>query len=463
MSLPADQPSLNNRGMSLIELMVSIGILSIVTFGVITMIVAQTKEVRALQENLAKLDLEPAVIRALSAGGICSYVLKDPTQSSTATTPNRSQDAIDTTDATTLAASSVSIQNLPSSVSVSGNSVARVGANASANSNSVKILSMKFINFRANGVDQYLADFEIAFDPALTVRSLRPIVIKNIGISTKATDPVNAKSFEDCTSPRGPAPQLHRYTFTTTQAWAVPSGVTSAFVSMAGGGGSGMGWRISNAIKSGDSGGYVTAYPINLVPGETIAITVGKGGKSYAPTKTSTLATPGVPYYVYISPSGDDGLGGYPGTSSSIVSPTLGLILECAGGSGGVTGGIDAFDNREVPGDGATGLPGARYGGGNPPISAPSRPAAGPYAQPNGPGKCGTGGAPFGVGSRGQQFWGASSILNSGFWPGGGTPFGEGSGGDIQVSGCYINTTTTGTCVSPQPGLDGIVHIDVLY
>lgn len=455
--------------MSLVELMVSIGILSIVTFGVITLFTTQGREVRALQESLAKLDLEPTIIKALSNGGICTYILADPSQASTAVPPNRSQDVIDTSTPASLAATEVSVQKIPASISVSAGSFAQVGGLASANSNSVKIASMKFKNFRNNGIDQYLADFEVAFDPPpATIRPLAPIVIKNLSIASKATDPANAKSFVDCSSPRGPAPELHRYTFTTatpgttqTISWVVPSGVTSALVSMAGGGGSGFGWRVSNVARSGDSGGYVNSYPVHLVPGETISITIGKGAEAHAPVKTGTLAAPGPPYYVYTSPPADDGLGGYPGDASKITSPTLGTILECAGGSGAASGGIDNYSGNLVAGN----LAGATYGSGNPPLPAPNRPAAGVYAQGNGPGTCG-GSSPapqFGVGNNGQQFYSATGLLNSGFWAGGRTPMGYGSGGDIGVSGCYVTTTVIGTCIFPSPGRDGIVIIDVLY
>ncbi len=456
----------NVQGFSLVEVLVSIGIVSILIYGLTSMISSQHKGIRSLQESLAKLNLEPTIIRTLSSGGVCAFVLEDVSQSPTAASPNRSTNTINATNASTLAASTVSIQRLPSSASASGSiPVAQVGDSASANSDSVKILTMNFKNFRPNGIDQYLADFEIAFDPEKTLIPLKPIVIKNLSISTKTTDPANAKSFENCAAPRGPAPMLRRYTFTSSGSWTVPEGVSSAFVSMAGGGSSGMGWRISNVIKSGDSGGYVTSYPVNLVPGETITITVGVGGVAYAPESTGIFSNAGSPHVIYRRPaSGDDGLGGYPGTSSKIESPTLGLILECAGGSGGAPpGGIDNYGGNTVVGNGTTGLPGATYGSGSPTLPAPNRVASGIYAEPDRPGKCGSGGASISNGNSGILFYSATGLLNSGQWPGGRTPLSLGSGGDIAVSGCYISPTTTGTCISPSPGLNGVVHIDVLY
>lgn len=470
------EPVRIESGMSLVELMVSVGILSIVTYGVMTMLTAQGQEVRALQESLAKLDLEPTIIKSFSNGGICSYMLSDPSQASTATPPNRSQDTIDATSASTLAGTVISVQKIPSAASVSAGSFAQVGQLASANSGTVKIAYMKFKNFRLNGVDQYLADFEVGFKPPpATVRQMSPIVIKDIGITSDASDPINAKSLLDCSSPRGPAPGLHRFTFTTTTPgttrvvnWVVPAGVTDAFVTMAGGGGSGVGWRVSNVVKAGASGGYVITYPVHLVAGETVTITVGKGGESYAPVASTTSASVS-PYKVYAAPSGDNGLGGYPGDASKIVSPSLGTIIECAGGSGAYTGGIDGYGGyggttvMPVPGNVTTSLDGASYGSGVPSYSAPNRPATGSYAHPDGPGSCGPGPTGLGIGNPGQIFWGANAQLNSGTWTGGRTPMGYGSGGDIGVSGCYVTTTTPGTCVFPKDGRDGVVFIDVLY
>lgn len=249
------------------------------------------------------------------------------------------------------------------------------------------------------------------------------------------------------------SPKLHRYVFTQSSSWTVPSGATAAFVTMAGGGGSGLGWRVSNAFITGSSGGYVFSQPVTLVAGETIQVNVGKGGVAYAPYNSGIQADPGHPYYVYTNPSGDDGLGGYPGGLSSLVSPSLGTLLECDGGSGATAGGIDNYSGSLVAGN----LNGATFGSGKPPYSAPSRPASGPYVSSGGPGACGP--SNYGVGNVGMSSW----QVSSGNYPGGETPFGYGSGGAVYITGCHVTTSTVGLCVFPQPGRDGVVFIDVLY
>jgi len=242
------------------------------------------------------------------------------------------------------------------------------------------------------------------------------------------------------------SPVMYRFTFNSSQSWTVPAGVRSAFVTMAGGGGSGWGWRISNALATGNSGGFVMNQPIALVGGETLQITVGEGGIAFAPIGNFTNG-------VFSAPVGDNGLAGYPGNHSSIVSTSRGELLRCDGGSGASPGGIDAYDGGLVAGN----LPGATVGSGNPPLLAPVRPAAGTYRDPTGPGACGP--DKFGLGTRGSSTW----TVSSGYTNGGLTPLGAGSGGGVGRSGCYVTPSTIGACVSPGPGVKGVVHIDVMY
>jgi hypothetical protein len=249
------------------------------------------------------------------------------------------------------------------------------------------------------------------------------------------------------------SPNLYRYMFTSSQAWTVPNGVSAAFVTIAGGGGSGVGWRVSNATFAGHSGGFLFSQPVNLVEGETLQVTVGQGGQSFMPYSTGTPAAPGHPYYVHAAPGADDGLGGYPGTASSLVSPSMGTLVECYGGSGVHVGGIDTYSGSLVAGN----VPGATVGSGSPLWASPNRFAAGPYATANSPGACGA--ALYGVGTPGSS----SYTVSSGHRTGGLTPFGYGSGGGIFVNGCYVTTTIIGNCISPSPGRDGVVFIDVLY
>lgn len=241
--------------------------------------------------------------------------------------------------------------------------------------------------------------------------------------------------------------------FTSSQSWTVPAGVSSAFVTMAGGGSSGAGWRMIGATATGSSGGYLFSQPVNFVAGETISVLVGLGGKGHRPYNTG-VPVPSTPYYVFAPPlDGDNGLGGYPGGTSMLVSPIMGTLLECSGGSGAIFDGVDNYSGGLVPGPKNGGTTGSGYAA----YSSPNRAAVGAYATPGGPGACGP--AMYGIGNAGTLSWN----VTAGDRTGGKTPFGYGSGGDINIGGCYVSTTTLGTCIYPFDARDGIVFIDVLY
>ncbi len=464
----------SNSGFSLLEVLVALSLMMVAGLAMTTMMYNQMKEIRAMQEKMATVELGANIVKTLTSSSICRFLMSDPSQSSTSATPNRSADNINATDATTLAASTITFQRLPAAASITAIPVAKVGDAASANTPDFKVTAMKFKNFTSNGLDQYLADLEVSFaQPPLAVRSLKPFVLEKVNFTTLDTDPINSKRITDCSAPRGPGPQLRRFSFYYTgdvQTFTVPAGVTSAFVSMAGGGATGLGWRITNALSTGSSGGYVVSYPLTLIPGDTLSITIGRAGSSYGPLATTATAASGHPYYIYANPSpSDDGLGGWPGTLTKIVSASLGsTLIECAGGSGATTrgystgtNGIDSYTGGLVPGP----LAGALIGSGSPTLYAPNREATDSvyYGAFGGPGHCGVSGVTTGFGLSGVQFWGATGTLNSGTWYGGMTPLKYGSGGGVSVSGCYVSSTTTGTCVFPTSAQNGVVHLDVLY
>ncbi|WP_421556726.1 hypothetical protein [Pseudomonas kitaguniensis] len=248
-------------------------------------------------------------------------------------------------------------------------------------------------------------------------------------------------------------PNAHRYMFTSSTQWTVPSGVKSAMVTMAGGGGSGVGWRFGSQYITGHSGGFVFSAPVNLTAGETLSVVVGTGGIAFGPVSTDGT--------VFVPPMGDDGLAGYPGGTSQIISPSQGTLLECGGGSGASYGMYNSLTGGvRIPGPqgGAYTYSSTPYGG-----ATANRPATAPYSVVNGPGACGP--ADYGRGNKGASFWAANPTvpLNSGTYPGALTPFGYGSGGSISVSGCNVSANDVGICIFPTPGRDGVVMIDVLY
>lgn len=249
-------------------------------------------------------------------------------------------------------------------------------------------------------------------------------------------------------------PKMYRFTFTSNSTWVVPAGVTSAQISMAGGGGSGLGWRAASKQNGGNSGGYIYNEPVTVVPGETMTIEVGKGAISFVPTNPSTNTTvAGGQYYWYQPPVGDAGHTGYNGTSSKVISPSMGTILECTGGSGAALSGIDSITGPTMPG----GLPGFLSGSGVPSIPTPTPIADGPWSAYAAAGACGPNNK--GRGNNGAEvYYTAGGTVRGGI-----SPFGYGSGGDTIVDKWYVTYDTVGLIIQPQPGRDGIVYIDIMY
>ncbi|WP_374029950.1 hypothetical protein [Bdellovibrio bacteriovorus] len=431
------------------ELLIAVGILGILSAGMATLMINQQKESRALQETFARMDLEKSLLSSLANGSICTFILNHSSQGPTSSTPNRDRNVFDSNGVTSSQPLIIKIQNLLASPSESAPSLARVGERASALSNNLIVSDMRFVIRPNLPPDVFLADFEVSFRENMTVRAPRKIVIKNIQIATDSGTPLNAKEIIGCSG--WGEPRARRFTFTSSTTWTVPVDTRRAFITMAGGGSSGMSWRVVNSVQAGHSGGYVFSQPVNLVPGEKLQIIIGRGGKGVSTIRTATIADIGLPHYVWTNPPGEDGLSGYPGESTKVISPSQGTLLECTGGSGTYPGGVDSYTGSPVAGN----VPGATVGSGNPPLPAPNRMATGPWVSSDGPGACGP--DLYGIGNRGVKVWEPSS----GDYMGGATPFGYGSGGLISRYGCWVTPNTMGTCVSAGPGRDGVVFIDV--
>ena len=106
--------------------------------------------------------------------------------------------------------------------------------------------------------------------------------------------------------------------FITSGTFTVPPGVTTVLVTMCGGGGG-----AANVAGGGGSGGWVEKYPLAVIPGETLTITVGAGG-SPAPL-------------TYSGSSQSGPTSASPGGNSEILRGST-LLLRTYGGGGGVCG-----------------------------------------------------------------------------------------------------------------------------
>lgn len=184
--------------------------------------------------------------------------------------------------------------------------------------------------------------------------------------------------------------------FTSSGTFTVPDGVTRVRVTVIGGGGAG-GYNSTYASGGGGSGGRAIKTITGLVPGATVAVTVGAGGVS--PGTAGSGGNGGVSSFgAYCSASGGTGGGGGTGAAN-------------AGGGPGVGSGGDLNDY------GAYGTDGLQFGPG-----APSTGCGGAGGGPGG-GR-GTSGFVTGVSANG--------------YGGGGGGGGSGASGGAGKSGLVI-------------------------
>ena len=186
---------LKNRGMSIIEVLVATGLLSIVTLGVMSMISSQNKEVTALTERLGVKDVEAQLVNVMNVADFCSCLMRGLTLNATSVPM-------------TLSANPVDIPmgyNQPIPVLLTTpctpNSVNRIvpsGGNKIAGLN-VKVNTITYADINPLGSSKYSANLKISFDPNSGVRPHADIKASVI-FTVNSADPANAQRFQACGS-----------------------------------------------------------------------------------------------------------------------------------------------------------------------------------------------------------------------------------------------------------------------
>lgn len=178
---------LGQSGQSLVQVLVSVGIMGIVMMGFVSMLTTQQAETRALGEKFAAMDLERILAASLVNGSTCKYILNNP--------------LVLTFDSTAVKAGVLATltPNLPLYTEVlagvPGSIVAEIGKPASVYSNSLIVNSIKLKIISGVGTS-FLGHWEIGFDSTKTVRPLKPITIATL-ITADISTPAAAK-VTDC-------------------------------------------------------------------------------------------------------------------------------------------------------------------------------------------------------------------------------------------------------------------------
>ncbi len=169
----------NQKGMSLIEVMLAAAIMLVVGAGISSLILSQARETKSLAEVLAALDLEKNIIASMADGTVCQYMLNNPSQS--------------TFNSTALPYKVTSPGPIYAKIAPTGPGpiVAKVGDTASAYSSSMIIKSIKLEVLNGSG-NSYMGNWLIEFDETKSVRSHKPISI-GATLNVDSTNPTAAK------------------------------------------------------------------------------------------------------------------------------------------------------------------------------------------------------------------------------------------------------------------------------
>ena len=173
-------------GFSLIEVLVSIGVLAIVMTGTMSYMSNQQKETKALAENLDRQDLKYVMESLMSDGSICSFEIEDSLG-----------DPIINASTLKTAPPKFSLPQIHRSMTGTGTFI-EAGKAYNDNPN-FKIASIELSNFQdvANNPDMFMADFVVNLDQAYLVRPLKPVRVSALLLSDSTT-PTTSKKIIGC-------------------------------------------------------------------------------------------------------------------------------------------------------------------------------------------------------------------------------------------------------------------------
>lgn len=177
--------------MSLLEVLISIGVMGIAMLAMMNFMSVQHRENKALIESLSRNDVQRFLSTAMSDGSVCTAELANPEIFDTSkTTPY-------TINIDDLPSNEISLDKLHASVKSTAPLLAEKSKKILIGpSENLYVTNIKFKNFTSMGADdKYMADLEISFDSSKLIRPLRPAVLKVVvttGVATGSVKPISS-------------------------------------------------------------------------------------------------------------------------------------------------------------------------------------------------------------------------------------------------------------------------------
>lgn len=312
-------PKWNERGMSLIELMLVIVISIIIMLTFASMINSQSQSQRALSEKLDAMSVHNHLLELAARSNLCSYLtggsplIFNSTNLSSASVPlGVLYGGSEATSPEVVKAGAQLLDSSPISPWVLANNGLLLG---------VELKDIAIIQ----SPNIFRGVIYIRTDGSRLVRPLRPILVP-VTFSADISVPTSATISQCFGSQNGATKKTMFRVFTNNGSWTVPSGVTEITVEVWGGGGGGGGSSrvgdLGGLQASGGGGGGAGEYINAIFPvqsGQVLNVNVGIAGTGGHGLKGGA--------------AGNDG--GYGG--DSWVSST-GMTVVAKGGSGGQGG-----------------------------------------------------------------------------------------------------------------------------
>lgn len=180
------QSSRRQAGFSLVEVLISAAAVLVVIFALISLLVSQQKEVKALFQKSDILELKNQMIQTLADPDVCSWQLKDKVLNVSSTTT------------TTKSPTTITLPQLYFGSSTASPVLAEAGQRLPASTNNVNVANIILKDIVSTGrPNQFMGTLEVSFDESSLVRSLRPISIQQV-LNVEPTDPASAKRISSC-------------------------------------------------------------------------------------------------------------------------------------------------------------------------------------------------------------------------------------------------------------------------
>jgi len=179
-----------NNGFSLIEVVFSVGLISISMLALSSLISTSLKENKAIEQKVAMLDTQNQIISLISQKNECSRILGVASTAINVSTPSD------------ISVATLNLDEIKVSHSAANYIVSKDKPLPGFNNNELKVKNVTLKNLiQLDGANHFSGDLEIDFFNDTLVRSYKPIVIKNINFKVKPSPDLANAVIDGCEAP----------------------------------------------------------------------------------------------------------------------------------------------------------------------------------------------------------------------------------------------------------------------